>query len=796
MPSDSDQTQIPEQRCTQCRRIPWSIQDWDLLSEFVRNIPRNRFEFYENSVSEHWRRFNYPIDTLDLVTIVLRLDRISNRSAVYGANMDRLRALVGEYGETDNEGGEAPPTSGDETPFTLIQLPTTKEGFVYFRLHSNIGFIGNPAAEGCWLCRSLQAYAGFGPLSQLPRPFEWTHDLWLKRPRRSYFHPWDLRFFDILLQNHRAISLFELSSDDEREIRYPLLKFGFIIIGTSISELQGIRIPILSAKTTDQTEKFSFSNSTSNPDSNLPILELTMMTAIRQGTRNEDVKSLVDEVILPWIQSCDDAHDKCRPKRSRNQDCLPTRLIDVGSSPSDQFCRIVVSENIANQTEPLRYLALSYCWGIGGSNESAKTKPENLKERRRAIDVSSLPPLIQDAILLTRLMRVRFLWVDALCIIQDDDQRDFTLEAANMGSYYANAYCLISASGFSDSSKELFPERGVANHPTKVCTLGYDGEEKKFQVLPDPAIALMKKMVKSLPVMQRAWCLQERLLSTRAVHVTPEAVFWKCHTEREKAEFDCGNARNIVPPLEPYEIFGQNWTADIWQHWSSVVQTYSNMSLGREDDRLPAIQGLGDQLAVRYEDKYFAGVFLSHLAQGLVWRGRARPKELRSTRCPTWSWGTSRSVKFHECSESLVEAGDDTFPSSWDAIELLRPEHRALRLSAPLFSLSDLPFTEKLTFHQSVYRCPDMNISFSFWFDENGHNPLPEDQNKVKIALLGHRSDYDYLVGLILQESALSSEYFERLGFVMTLPLGQKPYGSGWDKKAMCNAYRRDFLLI
>ncbi|KAK3386147.1 heterokaryon incompatibility protein-domain-containing protein [Podospora didyma] len=95
--------------------------------------------------------------------------------------------------------------------------------------------------------------------------------------------------------------------------------------------------------------------------------------------------------------------------------------------------------------KPYRYLALSYCWGPDPSAQ-LKTTKANLADHLSNIPVASLPAAIREAVIATRRLGVDCLWVDALCIVQDD-AADRDSETALMGAIYAGAYCTLTASG-------------------------------------------------------------------------------------------------------------------------------------------------------------------------------------------------------------------------------------------------------------------------------------------------------------------------------------------------------------
>ncbi|KAK8849144.1 HET-domain-containing protein [Apiospora arundinis] len=114
---------------------------------------------------------------------------------------------------------------------------------------------------------------------------------------------------------------------------------------------------------------------------------------------------------------------------------IPTRLIDVNSN-EPQNVRLVNTHRGSKAV----YACLSYCWGQGGQYCTYK---HNIKEHMQRICVSDLPAAVADAIRLCRALRIPFLWVDALCIVQDDEV-DWNREAAAMASIYGSAALTIS----------------------------------------------------------------------------------------------------------------------------------------------------------------------------------------------------------------------------------------------------------------------------------------------------------------------------------------------------------------
>ena len=133
---------------------------------------------------------------------------------------------------------------------------------------------------------------------------------------------------------------------------------------------------------------------------------------------------------------------------------VPTRLIHIVDS--DQTLKLV--ENIGR----VDYITLSHRWGnpTQKDQDDYSTTEKNHKTRCKGFSRSDLPKTFQDAVEVTRMLGKRYLWIDALCIIQDDGT-DLTTELQFMDKIYSSSYCTIAASSAS-SWKEGFLERKSA----------------------------------------------------------------------------------------------------------------------------------------------------------------------------------------------------------------------------------------------------------------------------------------------------------------------------------------------
>ncbi|KAL5316961.1 hypothetical protein ACEPPN_016013 [Leptodophora sp. 'Broadleaf-Isolate-01'] len=151
-----------------------------------------------------------------------------------------------------------------------------------------------------------------------------------------------------------------------------------------------------------------------------------------------------------WIKECFQTHSNC-PKATNG--VLPTRVLDL-TMLSELLDMIQLKETTQGETG--QYVALSYCWGPDGQ---AKTLTHaTIREFKNAIVVRELPQTLRDAILVTRKLGIRYLWIDALCIIQDSDS-DKARELTQMPSIYKNALLTVSAAIAEDCEKGFLHDR-------------------------------------------------------------------------------------------------------------------------------------------------------------------------------------------------------------------------------------------------------------------------------------------------------------------------------------------------
>jgi hypothetical protein len=225
-----------------------------------------------------------------------------------------------------------------------------------------------------------------------------------------------------------------------------------------------------------------------------------------------------------------------------------------------------------------------------------KTTKGNIEVYIRGVDLNTLPKTFRDAVHATRKLGIKYLWIDALCIIQDDSD-DWDAEAAQMGAYYRNAFLTLSALSAPDGDK------GFLNNRQR--TLNVRLEKDQFIRVASPS---WREVFRHSPLSQRGWVLQERLLSTRILHFEENELFWEClttsaregsaeeysRTGREEEWADVNFKRSLIFRSEPALDLNHRHIMKKWYH---VLSQYSALRLTKKSDLYAAIAGIAQKFS-------------------------------------------------------------------------------------------------------------------------------------------------------------------------------------------------------
>jgi hypothetical protein len=214
-----------------------------------------------------------------------------------------------------------------------------------------------------------------------------------------------------------------------------------------------------------------------------------------------------------WINDCLQNHSSChKPLKGI---AIRKRLLDLRDDS------IVLREHVSENTV---YACLSHCWG---NSAIVKTTKANIHDFKMDIQFSSLSRTFQEAVEICRRLGVWFLWIDSLCIIQDDDE-DWRYQAAQMADIYEQARFTVAATKAQDGSKGCF---SIADpgHISKAVP-GWEGlfVRRHVRAFPREYYEYTGGPINVLPLFDRGWTYQEQILSPRLLHFCDSEVVWQC----------------------------------------------------------------------------------------------------------------------------------------------------------------------------------------------------------------------------------------------------------------------------
>ncbi|KAI8689425.1 HET domain-containing protein [Fusarium sp. Ph1] len=345
------------------------------------------------------------------------------------------------------------------------------------------------------------------------------------------------------------------------------------------------------------------------------------------------------DFISRCIANCVSNHPDCNRKPSDATLVLPSRVLQLISDGKATIVRLVD----LNPSTPVEYAALSYSWGHTPARPPLTTTRKNLDQMRRGIDVSQLPSTLRDAATVCSRLGINMLWIDSLCIIQDD-ANDWDKESQKMGDVYQNAFVtIISASTHSchESFLSNMRQDSVAlarSGPGDACI------KARISVARGHHLRFNESYGEEVdPIDGRAWTLQERVLSNRAVIFTGAEVQWQC---RASKTCECGlPSEETISELIRDQLAKANPGWDANMAWEIFLAEYTKRSLTMVKDRLPALSAIARKISTSIDSEYFAGLWSNSLVKGMCWAvftGKPRRDTYFPTTyiAPSFSWAS------------------------------------------------------------------------------------------------------------------------------------------------------------
>ncbi|KAL5593133.1 hypothetical protein FOBRF1_012235 [Fusarium oxysporum] len=358
------------------------------------------------------------------------------------------------------------------------------------------------------------------------------------------------------------------------------------------------------------------------------------------------------QLALKWIKGCTRSHPICKEFQPRQSKWRPTRLIHVGSKSQQP--------RLAIPSEAVNYIALSYCWG---TDNTVTLTESTLTPFQEEIPLASLPTTIRDAITTTRDLGYDYLWVDALCIVQDS-KPDWIKESSQMGSIYGSAALTLAAAGTSSVQDSMFCRRDPRAVRPCVANImhsaAYHGVSYPWAIYPHQPERLLFDTINESPLSRRAWALQELLVSPRTLVFGSKQMVWSCATTEASETFPIGldpkfssilNETASLSYLRQQLMRASKLQQEPSEFWNDFISRYTKAQLTFRSDTLVALQGIVERIveARRVSNKstreleYVAGLWHdANFQQSLLWRPKAgsSPNRPDCYRAPSWSWAS------------------------------------------------------------------------------------------------------------------------------------------------------------
>lgn len=348
------------------------------------------------------------------------------------------------------------------------------------------------------------------------------------------------------------------------------------------------------------------------------------------------------DLIRDWLHICTSKHELCRRAQGNTSTRQPpTRLINMRNG-----LRLIETATSDVGGEPLKYATLSHRWMEG----TTKLVQSSLHSMKQCIDPACLSLVFQESIAAAMRLEIEYIWIDALCIVQDDPE-DWSRESSSMGAIYQNAFLNIgaSAAALTNDPREIWRIPGAALSMKSPIGLFVSRDATALSMI-HVEVARQNYARKFFgftravktdrhsygPLMERGWILQERLLSPRSVYFG-EQLTWECPELLANEVFPRGSpSKRLINPwnlnsplrlvtllerqrLEHIEYANGLNINDAYRTWLYLVENYRHCKLTFQTDALPALSGLASSFQDVLKDHYLAGLWRQDLIRGLLW---------------------------------------------------------------------------------------------------------------------------------------------------------------------------------
>lgn len=348
-------------------------------------------------------------------------------------------------------------------------------------------------------------------------------------------------------------------------------------------------------------------------------------------------------LLRTWLQNCESSHSMCwwtGPKLS-----FHLRLFDVTFQCVRSF-QVSLDNTV-------RYVTLSYVWGSQAQRLTLTRTNHNVLNKKGAIELDDLSRTIRDAAVVVQMLGERYLWVDALCIVQDD-QNDLAVRLPLMGQIYARSLVTIVAAASTDANSGLPGINSQARSKQRIlgplkggALLSSCGPKFRKQ-LRDTKYKEEWRYLAHSKWDTRGWTFQEKVLSRRCLFFMEEQVYWECQCASwcEDTCLEASPERHLRWDGPDVRFFSetdfpagkQMVGEDVIWALSRLIEEYTSRALTFEKDAYRAFSGLVQILEDLTGARFLQGIYVSTFSRSLHWHDEGSSTLRSGDEFPSWSW--------------------------------------------------------------------------------------------------------------------------------------------------------------
>jgi len=272
------------------------------------------------------------------------------------------------------------------------------------------------------------------------------------------------------------------------------------------------------------------------------------------------------------------------------------------------------------------------------------------------IEMSELHKTFQEVVQVVRRLNIRYLWIDTLCIIQDDP-RDWMQESAKICQVYRDAYICIAASAAADCTAGL-----IQPFVSSVQGTYRRSDDAKFSI----RISGMHSRQGSAPLEDRAWTLQEDLLARRVLYFAKRQLLWHCKAIAASEDglldgLECEESSLLKMRRNVVKLDGEH-RVEAYDCWRRLAEMYSRRKITFEEDRLLALAGITVHFRDLLEDEPISGLWRNDFVAGLLWVPTYNSIRSPVPGIPSWSWLSIKGgINYDELWLAIGDKGNDYY---------------------------------------------------------------------------------------------------------------------------------------